>query len=102
MSTVWKPTGVKATTSPVRIRIVLGKNALASLLSFSKAFWLAGGNPMKTVLVDAIAAPGKTSATPNTARGRVRAMRLDIMLLPSVPPLVLRLWRSVMRDAPEK
>jgi hypothetical protein len=41
---------------------------------------------MKTVLVAAIAAPGMTSATPKTASGRVRAMRLDIVLLPSVPP----------------
>jgi hypothetical protein len=78
-----------------------GKNALASLLAFSKLFWLAGGNPMKTGLVAAIAAPGMASATPRTATGSVRAIRRDIVLLPCVPP-GLPLGSSVMPDAPEK
>jgi hypothetical protein len=78
-----------------------GKNALASLLAFSKVFWLAGGNPMKTGLVAAIAAPGMTSATPSAASGSVRAIRRDIVLLPCVPP-GLPLRSSVMPYMPEK
>src|SRR5689334_541772 len=60
MSRLWKPTGANLILSPLWMVIALGKNALTSAPSFSNAFWLAGGRPMSTVLLEAWARPAGT------------------------------------------